>query len=170
MSAVAGDAVSGGLSALAGAIAPFGTSTTKDGRAMALGALEPKFWLAFCAAVGIEGDMIAMAPGPHQPELKAKLRAIFADKTFAEWCTIASTTDCCLEPVLLPEELLNDTQHEARGALPREGTLPYVKTPGAEAWATSAAPTQGQHSEEILSEGGLTRDEIAELRAAQATR
>jgi crotonobetainyl-CoA:carnitine CoA-transferase CaiB-like acyl-CoA transferase len=170
MSAFAGDAVSGGLSALAGAIAPFGTYTTKDGRAMALGALEPKFWLAFCAAVGIEGDMIAMAPGPHQPELKAKLRAIFADKTFAEWCTIASTTDCCLEPVLLPEELLNDTQHEARGALPREGTLPYVKTPGAEAWATSAAPTQGQHSEEILSEGGLTRDEIAELRAAQATR
>ena len=170
MSAFAGDAVSGGLSALAGAIAPFGTYTTKDGRAMALGALEPKFWLAFCAAVGIEGDMIAMAPGPHQPELKAKLRAIFADKTFAEWCTIASATDCCLEPVLLPEELLNDTQHEARGALPREGTLPYVKTPGAKAWATSAAPAQGQHSDEILSEGGLTRDEIADLRAVQATR
>ncbi|MBN8613306.1 MAG: CoA transferase [Deltaproteobacteria bacterium] len=170
MSAFAGDAVSGGLSALAGAIAPFGTYTTKDGRAMALGALEPKFWLAFCAVVGIEGDMIAMAPGPHQPDLKAKLRAIFADKTFAEWCTIASATDCCLEPVLLPEELLNDAQHEARGALPREGTLPYVKTPGAKAWATSAAPAQGQHSDEILSEGGLTRDEIADLRAVQATR
>lgn len=170
MSAFAGESVSSGLSALAGAIAPFGTYTTKDGRAMALGALEPKFWLGFCAAVGLEGDMSAMVPGPHQPELKAKLRAIFADKTFAEWCTIASATDCCLEPVLLPEEIVKDAQHEARNALPREGTLPYVKTPGAKAWATSAAPSQGGHSDEILAEAGLTRDEIADLRAVQATR
>ena len=170
MSAFAGESVSSGLSALAGAIAPFGTYATKDGRAMALGALEPKFWLGFCAAVGIEGDMSAMVPGPHQPDLKAKLRAIFADKTFEEWCAVASATDCCLEPVLLPEEIVKDAQHEARNALPREGTLPYVKTPGAKAWATSAAPAQGQHSDEVLSEAGLTRDEIADLRAVQATR
>lgn len=164
MSAFAGEQVAGGLSALAGAIAPFGTYTTKDGRAMALGALEPKFWLGFCAAVGIEGDMSAMAPGPHQPELKAKLRAIFADKTFAEWCAIASATDCCLEPVLLPEELVSDAQHVARGALPRDGTLPYVKTPGAKAWQTAPAPGHGEHSEAILREGGLSDAEIAALR------
>lgn len=170
MSAFAGEDVARGLSALAGAIAPFGTYATKDGRAMALGALEPKFWLAFCAAVGLEGDMSALAPGPHQAELKAKVRGIFASKTFAEWCAIASATDCCLEPVLLPSELVDDAQHVARGALPRLGALPYVRTPGAASPAEGPAPAQGEHSEIILREAGFGSDEIASLRAASATR
>ena len=170
MSAFAGESVAGGLSALAGAIAPFGTYATSDGRAMALGALEPKFWLAFCAAVGLDGDMSAMMPGPHQVELKARLRAIFAGKTFAEWCGIASATDCCLEPVLLPDELPDDAQHRARSAIPREGALAYLKTPGARAWALGAPPQQGEHSEAILREGGLDDGAIAALRASGATR
>ncbi|MFN7698560.1 MAG: CaiB/BaiF CoA transferase family protein [Deltaproteobacteria bacterium] len=170
MSAFAGERVAGGLSALAGATAPFGTYATKDGRAMALGALEPKFWLAFCAAVGIEGELNAMVPGPHQAELKAKLRAVFADKTFAEWCAIAAETDCCLEPVLLPEELLEDAQHTARAAIPLEDGLPCLKTPGAKAWALGPAPQQGEHSEAVLREGGLDGAAIAALRACGATR
>lgn len=170
MSAFAGEEVARGLSALAGAIAPFGTYATKDGRAMALGALEPKFWLAFCAAVGLEGDMSALAPGPHQVELKERVRALFASRTFAEWCAIASATDCCLEPVLLPAELLDDPQHVARGALPRDGSLPYVRTPGADAPASGPAPAQGEHSEAILREAGLGTEEIAALRASGVTR
>jgi crotonobetainyl-CoA:carnitine CoA-transferase CaiB-like acyl-CoA transferase len=137
---------------------------------MALGALEPKFWLAFCAAVGIEGELNAMVPGPHQAELKAKLRAVFADKTFAEWCAIAAETDCCLEPVLLPEELLEDAQHTARAAIPLEDGLPCLKTPGAKAWALGPAPQQGEHSEAVLREGGLDGAAIAALRACGATR
>jgi len=170
MSAFAGEDVARGLSALAGAIAPFGIYETKDGRAMALGALEPKFWLAFCAVVGVEGDMSALMPGPHQGEWKAKLRTIFADKTYAEWCAIASATDCCLEPVLLPAELLEDAQHRQRGILPRAGTLPYVRTPGAADYATGAAPAQGEHSEEILREAGLPEAEFEALRASGVTR
>ncbi len=170
MSAFAGEEVSRGLSALAGAIAPFGTYATKDGRAMALGALEPKFWLAFCAAVGLEGDMSALAPGPHQPELKAKVRALFAARTFAEWCELAARTDCCLEPVLVPSELLEDPQHVARASLPRMGTLPFVRTPATSEHATGPAPAQGEHSEAILREAGLSDAELAQLRAAGATR
>lgn len=170
MSAFAGEQVAGGLSVLAGAIAPFGTYATRDGRAMALGALEPKFWLAFCAEVGLEGDMSALAPGPHQAELKARVAAIFASKTFAEWCAIAAQTDCCLEPVLLPHELLDDAQHTARDAVPQLEGLPIVKTAGVHDWARGSAPQQGEHSEAILREGGLSVDEIASLRAAQVTR
>jgi crotonobetainyl-CoA:carnitine CoA-transferase CaiB-like acyl-CoA transferase len=170
MSAFAGEDVARGLSALAGAIAPFGTYATKDGRAMALGALEPKFWLAFCAAAGLEGDMSALAPGPHQVELKARVRAIFASKTFAEWCAIASATDCCLEPVLWPDELASDPQHVSRGALPRLGTLPFVRTPGAETPCVGPAPAQGEHSDAILREAGFAGDEIAALRSAGVTR
>lgn len=170
MSAFAGAEVTRGLSMLAGAIAPFGTYLTKDGRAMALGALEPKFWLAFCDAVGIEGDMAALAPGPHQLEWKARLRAIFGEKTFLEWCDVAEATDCCLEPVLTPDELLEDPLCVEREVFPRVDGLPTVRTPGALRWRTKTAPAQGAESEAILAEAGLSREEIAALRASGVTR
>lgn len=76
MCAFAGDSHAKGTGPLNGGIAPFGTYATKDGRAMALGALEPKFWMTFCAGVGIECGMDALMPGPHQPAWKAKLAAV----------------------------------------------------------------------------------------------
>lgn len=170
MSAFAGEDVARGLSALAGGIAPFGTYATKDGRAMALGALEPKFWFAFAAAVGLEPDMTALAPGPHQREWKAKLRAIFAEKTFDEWCAIAAATDCCLEPVLHPSELLEDVHLQARGCLPRQDDLPFVRTPGVKEPVREPAPAQGEHSAQILAEVGLSEAEIAALRSLGVTR
>lgn len=169
-SAFAGERVERGLSALAGAIAPFGTYRTSDGRAMALGALEPKFWMAFCAAVGLEADLEALAPGAHQVALKAKLRAIFASRTFAEWRAVAEETDCCLEPVLEPSELLTDPQHVARGTFATTEGLPFPRTPLCDAPATGPAPGQGEHSSAILAEAGFDEASIAALRAAGVTR
>ncbi len=45
---------------LTGGLALYGTYATKDGRYVALGALEPKFWMAFCAGAGIAADMTAL--------------------------------------------------------------------------------------------------------------
>ncbi len=170
MSAFAGEEVARGLSALSGAIAPFGTYRTKDGRAMALGALEPKFWLAFSAVVGLEGDMTALAPGPHQAEWKARLRAIFEGKTFAEWRAIAEATDCCLEPILEPHELLDEPLFTEAETFPRVDGLPVVRTPGARAWRTEPAPAQGAHSRAILREAGLDEPAIDGLFERGVTR
>ena len=53
-------------------------------------ALEPKFWNAFCAGAGLQPDMTALFPGPHQAALKETLRALFASRTRDEWEAFAT--------------------------------------------------------------------------------
>src|SRR5262249_9284235 len=64
--ALAGQEVRRGDEILTGGIAPYQTYLSRDGHPIALGALEPKFWMAFCTGAGIEADMSALVPGPHQ--------------------------------------------------------------------------------------------------------
>ena len=55
--AFGGQTPKAGAEALTGGIAPYQTYATKDGRAMTLAALEPKFWLAFSSGIGRQPDM-----------------------------------------------------------------------------------------------------------------
>ncbi len=104
-----------GLGALDGGLAVYNTYRTRDGEAVALGALEPKFWMAFAAGAGIDPDLEALMPGPHQTTLKRRLAEVFAARTRADWEAFSAAHDCCLEPVLAPADLPSDPQHAARG-------------------------------------------------------
>jgi alpha-methylacyl-CoA racemase len=170
--AAGGDAARGG-EPLTGGIAPYSTYKTKDGRYMSLGALEPKFWRAFCEGVELEFDMGAMIPGSHQPALKAKLAEIFATRTRDEWARFGAEKDCCLEPVLEPRELRDDPHLRARGLFIEQDT-PWGKSaqlrlpiaPPAE----SPAPAIGEHTRAILSDAGMSPAEIDALIASGAAR
>ena len=70
----AGQVPARGDEPLTGGLALYGAYATKDGKYVTLGALEPKFWQAFCAGAGIEPDMGALLPGEHQEALREKLR------------------------------------------------------------------------------------------------
>ncbi len=156
-----------GRDVLTGGIAAYQTYETKDGRYVALAALEPKFWVAFCRGVGLEPNLRALVPGPHQegPDgLKAKIRAVFRTKTQQEWVAFADATDCCLEPVLSPDEALVDPQHAARGVFVRGAGFLRTRTPAAPA-AGGRAPTQGEHTTIVLREAGMTNEAIERLRA-----
>src|SRR5262249_14911004 len=139
-----------GDGALTGGIAPYATYATRDGGYMTLGALEPKFWTAVCKGVGIEADMTALLPGPHQAAWETKLAAIFAARTRSEWEAFARERDACLEPVLRPEELAHDPQLAAREVLfdiaSPWGKIAQFRTPltprGAE---HRPPPRQGEH-------------------------
>jgi len=164
-----------GAEALSGGIAPYQTYVTKDGRAMSLAALEPKFWMTFAASVGHSVDMSDLVPGPHQADLKAKLRAIFADKTLAEWVQFASERDCCLEPVLTPDEAREDAHLAARGMFFEMdspwGTIHQMRTPLTPRDRKHAPPPkQGEHTEAILRDAGLGDADIAAMRAEGAIR
>ena len=166
-----GFAMPPGGAVLMGGIAPYQTYRTKDGKAVSLGALEPKFWNAFCAGVGLDADMIALAPGPHQVEWKRKVADKIAERTRDEWAEFAEQHDCCLEPVLTPDEVAEDPQHRARGMFLEGGPFPIPRMPLATDVTTCApAPQQGEHTEAVLTEAGFTPDDIAALRAAAATR
>jgi crotonobetainyl-CoA:carnitine CoA-transferase CaiB-like acyl-CoA transferase len=160
----------GGAEAITGGIAPYQTYATKDGKAMSLASLEPKFWMSFCEGVGLTPEMSDLVPGPHQEALKAKLGALFADKTRDEWALFAAARDCCLEPVLSPGEALSDPHLRARGMFFRLaspwGELTQMRTPlTPKDRAHAPPPRQGEHTEAILREAGLDDTEIAALRA-----
>lgn len=167
--------IGGGAEPLTGAIAPYNTYVTKDGQAMSLGALEPKFWASFCAGVGLELDMGALMPGPHQAALKQKLAEIFRGRTRDEWVAFAAERDCCLEPVLHPREVPADPHIKARDLffeLPSaRGPIPQFRTPVTPKGADfTAAPRVGEHTRDILREGGLSDAEIDALIQAGAAR
>jgi alpha-methylacyl-CoA racemase len=170
-----GHAPARGDEPLTGGIALYGTYGTRDGRYVSIGALEPKFWLAFCAAVGLAPDMGALLPGPHQPALKEKLAGIFAARTRAEWEAFSREHDCCIEPVLDPDELRDDPHLKARQVVfsidSPWGPIEQLRTPVTDATAAhTPPPRQGEHTDAILREAGLGADAIAALRAARAAR
>jgi alpha-methylacyl-CoA racemase len=174
-SALAGDPVRRGDEPLSGGIAAYQTYLSKDGHPMSLGALEPKFWLSFCAGVGLEPNMDGVVPGPHQPEMKARLAAIFATRTRTEWEAFAAERDCCLEPALAPSELAADPHLASRGLFftldtPR-GPVPQVRLPITPRDLTpTPPPKKGEHTRALLRDAGFTDDEIAKLLETGADR
>jgi crotonobetainyl-CoA:carnitine CoA-transferase CaiB-like acyl-CoA transferase len=164
-----------GQEPLTGGLAIYGTYTTKDGKYVSLGALEPKFWMAFCAGAGLQAEMSALIPGPHQDSLRETLRTLFASRTRAEWEAFSRQHDCCLEPVLEPEELRADEQLRARGLFFEMdspwGRIQQLHTPLADRQATPAPPPRlGEHTVVILREAGLDDATIAAMKAEGAAR
>lgn len=88
---------------------------TKDGEFLSVGALEPKFWRAFCTAIGRE-DLIDGGVFPdNADEVKAEIRSIMKTKTRDEWLAVFEDVDACVQPVLnLKEALLENEQIKAR--------------------------------------------------------
>lgn len=87
---------------------------TADGRYMALGALEPKFWETFCITAGRP----EWAERQHEtpPEgLAADLRELFASRTQAEWVETIGEADACCTSVLDWDEVWEDPHVRARG-------------------------------------------------------
>lgn len=88
---------------------------TLDGRFAALGALEPKFWQAFCEAAS-RPDLIPRHADPFpQTALAQELDGLFAQRNLADWQALLGAVDCCFEAVLTPAEAADHAQAQARG-------------------------------------------------------
>jgi alpha-methylacyl-CoA racemase len=94
---------------LTGARPCYGVYETADGHFMALGALEEKFWNAFCETVG-RPDLIShhRDSGKAAHGLRAELRAIFRSRTQADWVMCFEGVDACVSPVLALEQGLEN--------------------------------------------------------------
>lgn len=156
-----------GAEILNGGVACYGVYRTADDRHLAVGALEPKFWIAFSTAIGRRPDVSELVASPaRQEEIRAEIAAIIATRTRAEWETILAAHDCCAEPVLELDELATHPLHVARDVFftmdgGAAGPIAQVRTPLGAPTAPSPPPTLGQHSRAVLTEYGLSADEIA---------
>lgn len=167
--ALGGEAPVRGGEVITGGAAAYNTYLTKDGEAVALGALEPKFLARFCKGAGIDFDPMAIVPGPHQPAFKAQFAEVFASRTRAEWEAFGKEHDCCLEPVLRAEEALSDAHLEARGVFVRTESggdaFAEYRTPVTPRDAPIRdAPRAGEHTDAVFSDAGFTAAEVDSLR------
>ena len=93
------------------------TYETADGKYIAVGAIEPKFYALLLNLAGIKDDSFAEQLNPKAwPQLKEKLAKIFATKTRDEWCTILEGSDACCSPVLSMSEAPDHPHMKERNA------------------------------------------------------
>jgi alpha-methylacyl-CoA racemase len=135
---------------LHGGAACYGVYPCADG-CVSLAALEPKFWQAWCAGVG-RPDLVDHAFDPPGSAAHAEVAALLASRTRADWEAFAAEVDCCLEPVLEPEEALASELVRARGMLLDErllgSPLRLSRTPPQE--RRLPAPRLGEHDDQLL--------------------
>ncbi len=132
--------------------ASYNVYETGDGKWIALGALEPKFWVAFCEAVGRPELAARHATGEvDQAELIAEVRALLARRTRDEWLAVFTGHDVCATPVNTPQEALADPHVVSRGAVRDHGTHRSVRAPFLrELPDLGPPPAVGEHTDEIL--------------------
>ena len=166
-----------GSEMLGGAVICYRPYACADGW-VTLGALEPKFWKAWCEGVGREDllDRQFEAPGS---DAHAEVEAVFRSRTRDEWTAFAGEHDCCLEPVLDLDEVLDSELVRARDMvveLDQPGAQDPVRLLGAAVKLSRTpadtnrrpGPGLGEHTEAVLRDAGYDDDAIAALVEAGA--
>jgi crotonobetainyl-CoA:carnitine CoA-transferase CaiB-like acyl-CoA transferase len=161
---------------LAGGLICYRPYACADGH-VTLGALEPKFWQAWCRGVGRE-DLVEKQFEHPGSEAHAEVERIFLERTRAEWTEFASQHDCCLEPVLDLDEALDSELVRAREMvveLDQPGAKEPVRqlgipiklseTPGS---VRAPGPSLGEHTREVLASLGYSDEDVAALEEAGA--
>ena len=138
---------------------------------VAFGALEPKFWRAWCEGVGrpelADHQFDAVGSDTHR-----EVEAVFAERTRAEWEAFNDEHDCCLEPVLgLDEALGPSSSARARwwwsrpaGAGPSGCSGRRSSSRARRPTGRAGGPALGDDTDAVLAEAGYGAGEIAALR------
>ncbi|HEY8583287.1 MAG TPA: CaiB/BaiF CoA-transferase family protein [Capillimicrobium sp.] len=145
---------------------------------VSFGALEPKFWQAWCRGVGRDDLVERQFDGPGS-DAHAQVQEIFAGRTRAEWQAFASEHDCCLEPVLELDEVLESDLVQAREMvveMDQPGATGPVRAVGVPVKLSRTpgdprrlpGPALGEHTAALLEEAGYGAEEIAALLASGA--
>ncbi|MGW7793820.1 CaiB/BaiF CoA transferase family protein, partial [Streptomyces tricolor] len=78
----------------------YGTYETADGRYMAVGALEGKFYAEFLRLLGLDDLASARKDWTRWGELRERIAAAFKSRTRVEWTAVFEGSDACVAPVL----------------------------------------------------------------------
>jgi alpha-methylacyl-CoA racemase len=147
---------------------------TSDGKYMAVGGIEAKFYAELLEGMGLSGD--ASLPGQMDraqwPAMKERFAAVFRTKTRDEWASIFDGTDACAAPVLSPWEahehphnVARSTFVEVAGAIQPAPAPRFSRTPS----AISRPPSHpGADTVTGLLEWGVDESAIAKLQESGA--
>jgi crotonobetainyl-CoA:carnitine CoA-transferase CaiB-like acyl-CoA transferase len=136
--AATGRAVRRGETTLSGYYACYHVYRAADGRWLAVGALEPKFWQIVCEQLGCPQFLAdQFADGARRREIVETVSRIFAGRSSAQWLVRFSGADACVTLVQSLEEVAADPHLRARESIvnldgaPAPGVIPKLRgTPG----------------------------------------
>jgi alpha-methylacyl-CoA racemase len=146
---------------------------TADGGFMAVGALEPQFFAALLAGLGLDpGEM----PDQYDPKtwglLRERLAAVFLTRTRDEWATVFAAIDACVAPVLDMGEAARHPHNAARGTFVEVGGVvqpaPAPRFSRTPAGMPAPPVLPGGDSDRVLAAFGFSEPEIAALRTTGA--
>lgn len=141
---------------------------TADGKYIAVGAIEGRFYQELLAGLGIAGEAL---PKQHDrkrwPELRKRFADVIKSKTRDAWAAHFADRDACVTPVLSLDEVGSNAHMAARGVMETlDGVTAPAPAPRFSRTVTSAgsaAHAEGADTAEILAEFGFTAMEIADL-------
>jgi alpha-methylacyl-CoA racemase len=137
---------------------------TKDGRHMALGAIEAKFWRNFCAAVGRDDLLDHQYGGEYGI---SEVQKIFQERDFAEWTQFFTTVDACCDPVLTLPEAAESQLVKARSMIAKSNGKTFLGSPlklsACPPPQETPAPALGEHTNDVLTDLGISPSEIQRL-------
>lgn len=155
---------------------PFYTTyTCADGRHVAVGALEPRFYAELLRGLGLaDADLPGQYDRAGWPRLREAFAAVFACRPRDAWAEVFANDDACVAPVLSLWEAPDHPHHAARGTFTEVAGMRqpapaprFSRTPGA---VRSPAPHPGEHTDEVLADAGLSATEIGALRRGGVVR
>jgi alpha-methylacyl-CoA racemase len=140
-----------------------------DGKWIALGAIEPKFYALLLEKTGLEDQSCAQQmQRQNWPELKKKIAAVIAEKSRGEWCAILEGSDACFAPILDMEEAPahrhnreRNTFVEVAGVVQPAPAPRFAATPAA---IQGPPPAIGEHNDSALRDWGFSEARMDELR------
>lgn len=158
---------------LTGKFACYGIYATRDGKAIAVGAIETHFFANLCRLLGLEQYAPLQYDASRQEEIKAAMRAVFLTRDRDEWTALLAGENTCVTPVLGVAEVTANGHFVARGSFvearhPVHGAFrqlaPVLAGNARECQPHQVAAAGATDTDAVLGEAGFDATEIARLR------
>jgi alpha-methylacyl-CoA racemase len=173
-----GERVGPGHNIITGRYACYDSYRAADGGWLAVGAIEAKFFANLCRLLGCPQWIDHQLDDDAQDAIRAEFREVFATRGRDAWVAELAGSDTCVTPVLTVEELVDDEQFTARGAIVEAVTAPADGTeatgfrqvgPVLAGMAPVVRPVVAgdpsrSDTDRLLRGAGLTEVQITELR------
>jgi alpha-methylacyl-CoA racemase len=154
---------------------------TRDRKLLTIGCTEPWLWENFCRAIerpdlarfARKSDQFVRAANAEEEAARREIEAIIRTRDRDDWYERLVKADVCVgkvydveemvtDPQVLHRRMIVDVQHPTLGNVRQVGVaIKLSDTPGS---VRTAAPTSGQHTQEVLKDLGLSAAEIDALR------
>jgi alpha-methylacyl-CoA racemase len=148
---------------------------TADGKYVAVGSLEPRFYAELLEATGLAD--VALPPQLDRdgwPTLRRHLTEVFRTRTRDSWCEIMAGHDVCFAPVLSMAEARQHAHQRAREAYVEVGgslqPRPAPRFSRTDARVQAPPADDAEHTDAVLADWGFSQAEISALREAGAAR